>query len=130
MTSQRRRVVAAGDPGGPEERVLELFVPRACWEFTADRGSGAPCYRGDDGVRGQVPCGGEGAGVADGQEYRRCGLDADSRIRSASNSATMPKTLNSSRPTGSVGSWVLPPRLSTTGCAPVREWRSPRRRGG
>jgi hypothetical protein len=28
--------------------------------------------------------------------------------------ATIPRTLNSSRPTGSVGSWVLPPRLRTT----------------
>ena len=36
------------------------------------------------------------------------------RIRSASNSATMARTLNSSRPTGSVGSCKEPPRLSLT----------------
>src|SRR5512133_1290490 len=37
-----------------------------------------------------------------------------SRIRSASNSATIANTLNSSRPTGSAGSWIDPPRLSLT----------------
>jgi hypothetical protein len=37
-----------------------------------------------------------------------------SRIRSDSNSATIANTLNSSRPTGSVGSWIEPPRLSLT----------------
>jgi hypothetical protein len=31
-----------------------------------------------------------------------------SRIRSDSNSATIAKTLNSNRPTGSVGSWIEP----------------------
>src|SRR3954447_2571045 len=35
-------------------------------------------------------------------------------IRSASNSATMASTLNSSRPTGTVGSYTEPPRLSLT----------------
>jgi hypothetical protein len=35
-------------------------------------------------------------------------------IRSASNSATIASTLNSSRPTGSVGSYTEPPRLSLT----------------
>ena len=35
-------------------------------------------------------------------------------IRSRSNSATMASTLNSSRPTGSVGSYRFPPRLSAT----------------
>ena len=37
-----------------------------------------------------------------------------SRIRSDSNSATIANTLNSSRPRGSVGSWVEPPRLRFT----------------
>ena len=37
-----------------------------------------------------------------------------SRIRSDSNSATIANTLNSGRPTGSVGSWIEPPRLSLT----------------
>src|SRR3954447_16376305 len=37
-----------------------------------------------------------------------------SRIRSNSNSATMASTLNSSRPTGSCGSYTDPPRLSRT----------------
>ena len=37
-----------------------------------------------------------------------------SRIRSDSNSATIANTLNKSRPTGSVGSWIEPPRLSLT----------------
>src|SRR5690606_41828068 len=32
----------------------------------------------------------------------------------SSNSATIPRTLNSSRPTGSVGSYRLPPRLRET----------------
>jgi hypothetical protein len=36
------------------------------------------------------------------------------RIRSVSNSATIASTLSSSRPTGSVGSWIEPPRLSLT----------------
>src|SRR5829696_619862 len=36
------------------------------------------------------------------------------RIRSASNSATIANTLNSNRPTGSVGSWTEPPTLSFT----------------
>jgi hypothetical protein len=36
------------------------------------------------------------------------------RIRIRSASATMASTLNSSRPTGSVGSWTDPPRLSFT----------------
>ncbi len=36
------------------------------------------------------------------------------RARSASNSATIAKTSNSNRPTGSVGSWIEPPRLSLT----------------
>src|SRR3954449_549213 len=36
------------------------------------------------------------------------------RIKSASNSATMASTLNSSGPTGSVGSCTEPPRLSLT----------------
>jgi hypothetical protein len=36
------------------------------------------------------------------------------RMRSASNSATIASMLNSSRPTGSVGSWIEPPRLSLT----------------
>ena len=35
-------------------------------------------------------------------------------MRSDSNSATIARTLNSSRPTGSVGSWTEPPRLSLT----------------
>jgi len=35
-------------------------------------------------------------------------------MRSASNSATIASMLNSSRPTGSVGSWIEPPRLSLT----------------
>src|SRR5829696_4413005 len=35
-------------------------------------------------------------------------------IRSASNSASIASTFNSSRPTGSVGSWTEPPRLSLT----------------
>src|SRR3954467_15601328 len=35
-------------------------------------------------------------------------------IRSASNSATIASTLNNSRPTGSVGSYTEPPRLSLT----------------
>jgi hypothetical protein len=35
-------------------------------------------------------------------------------MRSDSNSATMARTLNSSRPTGSVGSWMEPPMLSFT----------------
>ena len=37
-----------------------------------------------------------------------------SRIRSDSNSATIANTLNNNRPTGSVGSWTEPPRLSFT----------------
>jgi hypothetical protein len=37
-----------------------------------------------------------------------------SRIRSDSNSATIASTLNNNRPTGSVGSWIEPPRLSFT----------------
>src|SRR5215211_9296389 len=36
------------------------------------------------------------------------------RIGSVSNSATTVSTSNSSRPTGSVGSWIEPPRLSFT----------------
>ena len=36
------------------------------------------------------------------------------RMRSASNSATMPRALNNSRPTGSVGSWREPPRFRRT----------------
>ena len=36
------------------------------------------------------------------------------RIRSASNSATIANTLNSSRPTGSFGSWIDPLRLNRT----------------
>src|SRR5450755_3860320 len=36
------------------------------------------------------------------------------RMRSASNSATIASTLNRRRPTGSVGSWTDPPRLSLT----------------
>jgi hypothetical protein len=36
------------------------------------------------------------------------------RARSASNSAIMARTLNNSRPAGSVGSWKEPPRLSLT----------------
>lgn len=37
-----------------------------------------------------------------------------SRTRSASTSATIANTLNNSRPTVSVGSWIEPPRLSLT----------------
>lgn len=65
--------------GGSEGRVPELLVPGACGEFTADRGSGASGHRADAGTGGKVSGRGDRAGVADDQEYRRCGLDADSR---------------------------------------------------
>lgn len=74
-----RPVVAAGDPGGSKELIFELFVSGRYGQFAVDRGSRAPWYRSDAGVGGEVSGGSEGAGAADGQEYRRGVLDADSR---------------------------------------------------
>jgi hypothetical protein len=56
-----------------------LFVAGAGREFAAEGGAGAAGDGCDAGVGGEMAGGAETARVADGQEYRRGGLDADSR---------------------------------------------------